>query len=117
MAVVALNKFRTIRVAITTTNTGIYTCPSGVASIIILSQVTNISTGTSSFNVTASHSRSTETQSDYLFANAVPIPPNDSVSLIPTGRLALETNDVFKIKASSNGVLNLVLSILETAKQ
>ncbi len=41
MAVVALNKFRTIRYNVTTTNTGIYTCPAGVASIVILSQVTN----------------------------------------------------------------------------
>jgi hypothetical protein len=42
MAVVALNKFRSIRVGITTENVGIYTCPIGVASIIILSQVTNV---------------------------------------------------------------------------
>jgi len=117
MAAIALNKFRTIRVGITTNNVGIYTCPVGVASIIILSQVTNISTGTSVFTVTASHSRSTEPQPDYKFANAVPIPPNDSVNLILDGRLALETNDVIKIQASNNNVLSLILSVLETAKQ
>ena len=42
MAAVALNKFRTIRVGITTSMVGIYTCPIGVASIVILSQVTNV---------------------------------------------------------------------------
>jgi ribose 5-phosphate isomerase RpiB len=42
MAVIALNKFRTIRVGITTNLVGIYTCPTGVATIIILSQVTNV---------------------------------------------------------------------------
>ena len=59
MAVVALNKFRSIRVGITTENVGIYTCPIGVASIIILSQVTNVSSGAalSTYNVTAYHSR------------------------------------------------------------
>lgn len=117
MAAIALNKFRTIRVGITTNNVGIYTCPVGVASIVILSQVTNISTGTSVFTVTASHSRTTELQPDYEFANDVPIPPNDSVNLILDGRLALETNDVIKIQGSNNNVLNLILSVLETAKQ
>jgi hypothetical protein len=29
----------------------------------------------------------------------------------------LETNDVIKIQANQNGVLNLILSVLETAKQ
>ena len=117
MAAIALNKFRTIRVGITTNNVGIYTCPVGVASIVILSQVTNISTGTSVFTVTAAHSRTSDPQPDYKFANAVSIPPNDSVNLIMDGRLALETNDVIKIQASSNNVLNMILSVLETAKQ
>jgi hypothetical protein len=115
MAAVALNKFRTIRVGITTNLVGIYTCPIGVASIVILSQVTNISSGICS--VTAIHSRTTESPSDYRFAKSVPIPPNDSYSLVADGRLALETNDVIKIQASSNSSLELVLSILETAKQ
>jgi hypothetical protein len=118
MAAVALNKFRTIRVGITTNMVGIYTCPIGVASIIILSQVTNIGTGSSVHTVTAVHSRNKSTDTgDYKFANNVSIPPNDSAILIPDGRLALETNDTIKIKASENGVLELVLSVLETAKQ
>lgn len=118
MAAVALNKFRTIRVGITTNMVGIYTCPIGVASVVILSQVTNIGTGSSVHSVTAAHSRSkTNDTGDYKFANEVPIPPNDSAILIPDGRLVLETNDVVKIKGSANGVLELVLSVLETAKQ
>lgn len=119
MAVVALNKFRTIRVGITTQNVGIYTCPIGVASIVILSQVTNISTGAGSsvYKVTATHFRGTESPSDYKFANSVSIPPNDSFNLVSDGRLALETGDVIKIQGNENGVLNLILSVLETAKQ
>lgn len=119
MAQVALNKFRTIRVGITTEMVGIYTCPVGVASIVILSQVTNVSTGSSAANykVTAVHSRSTETQIDFKFANEVVIPPNDSFNLIADGRLALETNDVIKIQADSEQKLELLLSVLETAKQ
>lgn len=115
MAAVALNKFRTIRVGITTNLVGIYTCPIGVASIVILSQVTNVSSGVCS--VTAIHSRITETPTDYKFSNLVPIPPNDSYSLVGDGRLALETNDIIKVRATANNSLELILSILETAKQ
>ena len=119
MAAIALNKFRTIRVGITTNNVGIYTCPIGVASIVILSQVANISSGIakSTYTVTATHSRPSESPNDYVFANSVYVPPNDSVNLVSDGRLALETNDVIKIQSNGNGVLNLILSILETAKQ
>lgn len=118
MAAVALNKFRTIRVGVTTNMVGIYTCPIGVASIVILSQVTNIGTASSVHTVTAVHSRNKSNDTgDYKFANGISIPPNDSAILIPDGRLALETNDSIKIKASENGVIELVLSVLETAKQ
>jgi hypothetical protein len=120
MAAVALNKFRTLRVGITTNNVGIYTCPIGVASIVILSQVTNISTGsaTSTYTVTAHHSRSKEApDSDYKFANSVPVPPNDSYNLVSDGRMALETGDVIKIQSNENNALSLILSVLETAKQ
>lgn len=115
MAVVALNKFRTIRYNVTTTNTGIYTCPAGVASIVILSQVSNTSSNISS--ITAYHSRPSETPSDYALCNQIPIPPNDGYTLVSDGRLVLETNDIFKIESSSNNSLTLVLSVLETAKQ
>jgi hypothetical protein len=119
MAQVALNKFRTIRVGITTQMVGIYTCPVGVASIVILSQVTNVSTGSSlgNYKVTAVHSRTSESQIDFTFANDITIPPNDAFNLISDGRLALETNDVIKIKSNSEGKLELLLSVLETAKQ
>lgn len=116
MAAVALNSFKTIRKSITTSTVGIYTCPVGVSAIVILAQVTNL-TSTTTSQVTAFHSRSSETPTDYKFANNAYVPPNDSINLVPDGRLALETNDVIKIQASGNNELNIVLSILETAKQ
>jgi hypothetical protein len=39
------------------------------------------------------------------------------MNLVSDGRLVLETADVIKIQASENGFLELVLSVLETAKQ
>ena len=115
MAAVALNKFRTIRVGITTSMVGIYTCPIGVASIVILSQVTNVSSGVC--RVTAVHSRINDSPADYKLSNQVPIPPNDNYSIVSDGRLALETNDIIKIQATANSSLELILSVLETAKQ
>ena len=56
MAAVALNKFLTVRAKATTNQVGIYTCPVGVAAIVTLCQVTNVSeTGT--YKITGIHSR------------------------------------------------------------
>lgn len=114
MAVVALNTFKTIRIGLTTSNVGIYTCPIGVATIILLAQVTNVSTDNNTYSVTASHSRAS---TDFKFANGLVIPPNDSANLLPDGKLVLETNDIIKFSANQINKLELILSVLETAKQ
>lgn len=116
MAAVALNSFKTIRKNITTENVGIYTCPVGVSAIVLLAQVTNL-TDDSVAQVTAIHSRPIDVNSDYKFSNGAYIPPNDSMNLVPDGRLILETNDSIKVFSNANGQLNIVLSVLETAKQ
>jgi hypothetical protein len=117
MAVVSLNKFRTIRAGITTEMVGIYTCPIGVASIVTLALVSNVSTGSTVYKVTAVHSRSTEPQTDYKICFESSVPPNDSLNLIADGRLVLETNDVIKVQANENDNLEIILSVLENAKQ
>jgi hypothetical protein len=117
MAVVALNKFRTIRKKVTTTNTGIYTCPIGVAAIITLCQATNVSVGSSASAQTISGIHSRPGDGFYYFAFNQEVPVNDSMNLIPDGRLVLETNDVISIRGSENNNMDLIMSILETAKQ
>ncbi len=116
MAAIALNTFKTIRAGITSSYVGIYTCPIGVASVILLLQVTNVSTGSTTYQVSAVHSRPDDDVQDYEFANKLFVPPNDSVNLVPDGKLILETGDAIKIKADNNNGLNIVLSVLETAK-
>lgn len=116
MAAVALNSFKTIRKSITTSPVGIYTCPIGVSAIVLLAQVTNLTSNTTS-QVTALHSRPSESPADYEFANGAYVPPNDSINLITDGRLTLDTNDSIKVSASGDNQLNIVLSVLETAKQ
>jgi len=115
MAVIALNKFRTIRVGITTEMVGIYTCPIGVASIITLCQVTNVANDGQTYSVTGIHTRGTEGQ--FKFANLQSVPTNDSINLLPDGKLALETYDTLLIQGSAGGKMHLILSVLETAKQ
>ncbi len=116
MAAVALNTFKTIRKTITTSAVGIYTCPVGVSAIVLLAQVTNLTSDTTS-QVTAIHSRPSESPTDFKFANGAYVPPNDSINIVPDGRLALETNDIIKVEATGNDQLNIVISVLETAKQ
>jgi hypothetical protein len=117
MAAVALNKFLTIRAKATTEQVGIYTCPIGVAAIITLCQATNVSEGEEegTYTITGIHSRTDG--GAYKFSNNDQIPPNDSMSLIVDGRLALETNDVLYFNSDGNNQIDVILSILETAKQ
>ena len=101
MAVVPLNKFRTIRSKLTTNLSGLYTCPIGVSAIITLCNATNISTGmdAGTYTITGIHSRGGE---GYEFASNEEIPINDTMNLFPDGRLAMETGDVLYFK--SNGM-------------
>jgi hypothetical protein len=113
---VALNTFRTIRSKVGVAETTIYTCPVGVSSIIILALTTNV-TSDSTAKITAIHSRPSDPESDYKFSNGAKVPPNDSRNLIPDGRLTLETNDSIKVQSDQDDKLNIILSILETAKR
>jgi hypothetical protein len=117
MAAVALNKFLTVRAKATIEPVGIYTCPIGVASIITLCQATNISEGldAGTYSITGIHSRSNG--GAFKFANAEEIPVNDSMNLFPDGRLAMETNDVLYFSSNSDDKVDIILSVLETAKQ
>jgi hypothetical protein len=117
MAAVALNKFLTIRAKATTEQVGIYTCPVGVAAIITLCQATNVSEGldAGTYTITGIHSRTDG--GAFKFANDEDIPVNDSLNLFPDGRLALETNDVLYFNSNSNEQVDIIISVLETAKQ
>lgn len=117
MAAVALNKFVTIRARATTSSVGIYTCPIGVAAIVTLCQATNVSEGldAGTYTITGIHSRTDG--GAFKFANEEEIPVNDGMNLFPDGRLALETNDVLYFSSNSNQQVDIILSVLETAKQ
>ena len=113
MAAVALNTFKTIRHELTTSTVGIYTAPIGVASIVVSAQIANVSTGTTTCMTTFSHYRADGGELD-LVKNAG-IPLRDALSPI-TDRLVLETDDEIRVSGNENGVLQLTMSVLETAK-
>ena len=90
MAAIPLNKFRTITHTLTTSAVGIYTCPPGVAALIIYGNVANV-------------------------VNAIKIPASDAMNFID-GRLVLETGDILKISGDVNNTMKGIISILENAK-
>ena len=105
-----LNVFKTVTSELAATNTVIYTAPTGVTSIILMAQVSNVSVNTA--EVTFSHfdtSASVETELVKDFS----IPAKDATSVI-TGKLVLESGDSVKAFSSDVSTLKLSMSLLET---
>ena len=109
MAVLPLNTFRTIARELIVDEQTLYTCPTGVTGIILMAQVSNISSVTG--RVTFIHVRGrTKTE---LLKNA-PIPEQDARSML-TGRLVLEEGDRIVESASAALTLKITLSLVESA--
>lgn len=136
MAKISLNSPKTILTNITTNQVGIYTCPIGVSAYVLLMNVANVSADSDAgtYTVTATFERPTGDPGigvsivEKYIVRDLQVPVNDSMNLIPDGRLILENDprrattgrsggDTIKISADSNNKLELILSILETAKQ
>ena len=105
----ALNKFQTETLVVTTSNQTAYTAPTGYTAIVLYAHVTNITTSAATFTMT--HVRSSTTTEIIKDAS---VPPSDAYVPLD-GKLVLETIDSIKIQASANSSLKLILSILETA--
>ena len=109
MAQLALNRFQTETLNVTTDVQTAYTAPTGYTAIVLYAHITNI--GASDATVTMYHKRSS-TSTEII--NQGTVPTNDA--FIPLdGKLVLETNDSITISASANNSLKLILSVLETA--
>jgi hypothetical protein len=106
--VAQLNTFKTVTSVLTTSSATLYTAPTGYTAIILMAQVSNVTSTTK--NVTFSHfagSTTTELLKDFS------IPGNDAVSAT-TGKLVLEAGQSIRALADANSSLKVVLSILET---
>lgn len=109
MAQLALNRFKTETIQLTTGDQTIYTAPTGYTGIVLYAHVTNYASA--STTVTMSHVRGATTTEIIKEAT---VPVNDAY--IPLdGKLVLQTNDSVKANAGANSTLKVLLSVLETA--
>jgi hypothetical protein len=125
MAQLPLNTFKTKTAKLgNTPGTTVYTAPIGTTAIVLMAQVSNLSTQT--HYVSFSHFRNRPILADAqgnggqagqttstLVMN-YGIPPNDAGSPL-SGKMILEQLDSVQAYADSTGTLQLVLSVLETA--
>lgn len=111
MAATQLNTFKTIRHTLTTSSVGIYTAPVNVATVVLNFSAANIASGISS--ITAYHSRS---GSDIEIVKNFAIPTKDTGILVDK-KLVLETDDILKVEGTANSEIEVLLSVLESAKQ
>lgn len=103
-----LNLFRNVTANLSTTNTTLYTAPITSTSILLMAQITNITT--SSANVTfVLNNVSSNTE----LAFNLSVPPNDAVNVL-AGKLVLQNGHSVFASASANSTLKATLSVLET---
>jgi hypothetical protein len=109
MAQLALNRFKTETIVLTTSDQTIYTAPTGYTGIVLYAHVTNVASSAVTF--TMSHVRSATT-TEIIKDASVPV----SDAYVPLdGKLVLQTNDSVKASAGANSSLKVLLSVLETA--
>lgn len=111
MAALPLNSFKTKAVELTTNNQTVYVTPSGLTTIVLGAQASNISASTVTITFTLR-----KNDVDFVMLNAFEIPPNDAAE-ITTGKLVIEEGSSIKAQVSANSSVNLVLSILETSNE
>ena len=109
MVQLALNRFQTVTLEVSTSEQTVYTAPTGYTAIVLYAHIANY--GSDESTVTMKHIRSSvETE---IIKNAnVPV----ADAFVPmSGKLVLETSDSLKIQSSVNSTLKVIVSILETA--
>jgi len=125
MAQLPLNKFLT-KTAILTTNTAtsVYTAPIGSTAIVLMAQVANLTTET--HTVSFEHYRYKTVLPDAqgfggqtgntpsILVKEFAIPPNDAGTPL-SGKMIIEELDSVRAYSDSNGSMQLVMSILQTA--
>ena len=124
MAQLPLNKFLTKTTVLSDNTTTVYTSPIGVTSIILMAQVSNLTTTTQYLDF--EHFRYKTILPDAQGFGGQPgntpstlvkgyaIPPNDAGTPL-FGKLIVEELDSIRAKTVNTGTLQLVMSVLQTA--
>lgn len=112
MAEIPLNKFRLLSKKLTGGKDEIFATPAAVTAIVLSCQIAN--TGNEVETITATVQRSGSSDEFTILKNGK-IPIGDALNPL-TGKLVLETGDLFFISGSSIN-LDSVLSVLENANE
>jgi hypothetical protein len=125
MAQLPLNKFLTKTAILTTsTATAVYTAPIGSTAIVLMAQVANLTTET--HTVSFEHFRYKTVLPDAqgfggqtgntpsILVKEFAIPPNDAGTPL-SGKMIIEELDSIRAYSDTNGSMQLVMSILQTA--
>lgn len=108
-----LNTFKNVPLPVTTALQTAYTAPLGITSIVLMAQVSNVVEEEATVSFLHFSFRTSITT--YIVKD-IAVPPNDA-RMLTGGKLVLETGDQIKIQSNSNGALQFIASILETANQ
>lgn len=106
-----LNKFSTKAFELTTLSQTIYTTPSGLTTIVLGAQASNIGSAPATITFTL-----VKNNVDFIMLKDFEIPPNDAAE-VTTGKLVIEEGSSVKAVVNANDTINLVLSILETSNE
>jgi hypothetical protein len=115
---VALNVFKTVRGTVTLPNNGnhvqIYTPEAGYTGIVLMAQITNITTASARVTVTTFDATNlTNTEVELL--KDFEVPARDAVSAT-MGKLVIAEGTALRISSNIGSALKYTLSILESAK-
>jgi hypothetical protein len=113
MAVAPVNKFITIAVPVAPGEQIVYSTPTGVSSIVLYAQVSNVSAGTTYPTVTFTHRRKSNKTGNIRnirVIKGIEVPPNDNLIIID-GRLVLErtalVSDSVVIEGTQSGIVTV----------
>jgi hypothetical protein len=119
MAVAPVNKFLTIAVPVAPGEQTVYSTPTGVSSIILYAQVSNVGVNTYP-SITFTHRRRTNKTGntrDIRIIKESEVPPNDSLIIID-GRLVLERtaliSDSVVIRGTQTGIVSVFNCVYDT---
>lgn len=108
-----LNKFRLIATTLASGSNLIYRENLDVASIVLSTQITNVTGSMQTTSVKIQKSGSLDEDAIYLVKDAS-VPVNESLNPI-AGKIVLERYDGFVVTSTESGSLQVVLSVLENA--
>ena len=108
---IPLNKFRLLTATLDTGNNLIYSSSLDVASILLSTQITNITSSIQTVSVLIQKSGS---NSYTTLMNSGSVPPDESLNPL-AGKVVLEKYDGLYMNTPVSGTLHVILSVLENA--